>query len=106
MPRALAREMAVPSGALIKGGKEALSVFEAVADAARMRAKKARGMAENIPKEARAALWPLRGADIYLARLKKAGGDPFDERLQHGMRATYPLRLQIALLRCRITGRL
>lgn len=106
MPRVLAKELSVSPAALIIGGQTALPVFTAVADLARERANAARELAKDIPKAARPALWPLRGAGIYLKRLQAAGGDPFDERLQQSMRATYPLRLQLALLRSRLTGTL
>lgn len=105
MPRDLAREMNVPQQELLIGGENAKNAFEAIANVAETHAANARELLANVSSGARPAFWPLYMADIYLRRLKKVGFDPFNQRLQMSMRATYSLALQTKLLGARMMGR-
>lgn len=102
IPRPLATELGIQANDLLRGGPQAAPVFEAVANVGIARAKEARELAADLPSRTRPALWCVRIAEIYFERLQKARYDPFDEQLQRSMIATYPLRLQTAVLGARL----
>lgn len=105
-PADIIRDRGVEAQAAMSSGPAAASVYSAVA----ARAERALHLAEDavsvLPLAVRPAFWCLELPRIYLPRLSKAGGDPFDEKLQQGMLQTYPLRLQLALVKQRLLSRL
>lgn len=105
MPTDIVAKEAADRDEMLEGGASASRVFERIANVALEQCENARRDAAKLPRIAKPALWGLRIADIYLRRLKTARYNVFDERLQAGMRATYPLKLQWSLLAARITGR-
>lgn len=104
MPRELINKLNVPHAHLLQGQGRACELFEAVADAATRHSSDAATAAATLPSQFKPAFWCLKIADIYLSRLRKAGYNPFDDRLQRSMLSTYPLRLQMSLLKSRIFG--
>lgn len=105
VPRELLGKHGLIESDLLNGGPVSAPVYKEIADAARNLVEKTRQSATNIPAVVKPALWGVRIADIYLSRLAKVEHDPFNPRLRASMAATYPIRLQIALLSARITGR-
>lgn len=92
MPRDAAKRLNISNSELLSGSGESHALFKEVAI-----------RAEDLLHEARCArmeppLWPVDMAALYLSRLRRAGYNPFDEKLQTGLRATYPLALQWRLL--------
>jgi NADH dehydrogenase [ubiquinone] 1 alpha subcomplex assembly factor 6 len=87
---------------LLSGGGAAVSVFELIAGAADRALLLAEEALRVLPSEVRPAFWGLSLPRIYLSRLKRAGCNPFDESLQTGMLQTYPLALQLSLLKARL----
>lgn len=105
-PRELVERCHVEHRDLLNGAGNAPQVFEIVAQRAEQLVAEARHLLARVSDRAiLPAFWPLYMAQIYLARLKKAQYNPFQERLQSGMQATYPLALQMRLLRARFVGR-
>lgn len=104
-PADVVKERGAEPAALLAGGPGAAAVFGDVAKRATRALRMAEDAAAALPTGTRSAFWGLALPRIYLARLDAAGGDPFDEKLQLGMRQTYPLRLQLALLRRRLMGK-
>ncbi|KAI0559413.1 phytoene synthase [Gracilaria domingensis] len=102
MPRNLVAQFGVPHSELISGEGDALHVFRTVARRARRCLKVAQVRSSSMPYPVKQAFWPLLMADIYLRRLQKAGDNPFDKRLEQGLRTTYPLSLQMRLLLARL----
>lgn len=103
-PAELVRASRAPPTALLGPGPAAAAVYGDVARRAARALRLAEDAAAELPAGVRPAFWGLALPRIYLPRLESAGHDPFDEELQRGMRQTYPLRLQLALLRRRLMG--
>lgn len=102
MPRKLVQKYAISQSQLISGERDAVPVFREVATRARRCLQIAQARTMLLRQPVKKAFWPLMMADIYLRRLKKAGDNPFDERLAKGLKTTYPLALQIKLLLSRL----
>jgi phytoene/squalene synthetase len=101
-PADVARERGASPARLLSGGGAAAAVYGAVAQRARRALSLAEDAVVGLPRGVRPAFWGLSLPRIYLRRLAAVGNDPFDEKLQQGMRQTYPLRLQLSLLRRRV----
>lgn len=104
-PADLVRGAGGAAGEVLVRGRVAKEVFGAVAERARRSLAMAEDALGEVPCEARPAFWALALPRIYLQRLQRVDGDPFDEGLQRSMRFTYPLRLQMQLLARRVSGR-
>lgn len=104
-PRDLVKDFNVSSAELLSGSGDAAKVFEVVASAAGHWRDVALGAVESLSSDVKPAFWGLNVTNIYLRRLKKAGYNPFDERLQRGMLSTYPLALQLSMLKARLFNR-
>ncbi len=105
VPRELLGKHGVLGNELLKGGPTSAPVYQEIAEVARSLVDNVRASASDLPSAVRPALWGVRIADIYLARLANAGYDPFNPSLRASMAATNPLRLQLALLSARFSGR-
>lgn len=103
-PADVLRAQGMDAPAVMSGGPAAAAVYGVVAERAEHALRLASDAVKALPRAAHFAFWCLALPRIYLPRLKRAGGDPFDENLQHGMQQTYPLRLQLALLRKKLLG--
>lgn len=106
MPQEVIRSVGASQKALLGGTEdaEAMAVFQIVGERAETLVRQTDARVSSMNGSVKPAFWPLRMADLYLARLRKARWNPFDESLQRGLRTTYPLALQIRLLRHRIFG--
>jgi NADH dehydrogenase [ubiquinone] 1 alpha subcomplex assembly factor 6 len=91
---ARARRLYLPQSVIDRAGLDVGQLFElrsspalaeacrVVVDAAGERLAAGRMQARAVPRPLRPALLPATLADIYLARLARAGCDPFDQRVQ------------------------
>lgn len=105
MPQELSQHYQVSTKELLDGTGNSSEVFKSVADKAQLAIDEAKSLIRSdIPKAVQPAFWPMLMAEIYLRRLKKVGFNPFDPRLQQGLKTTYPLQLQFKLLRARLMG--
>jgi phytoene/squalene synthetase len=102
VPSEVYAEVGASAADLLSGEGRAPAAFELVAGAA----TRALGLADEalrmLPADVRPAFWGLAVPRIYLSRLARAGFNPFDEALQAGMRQTYPLALQMKVLKARL----
>lgn len=107
MPRELMRTHGASESDMLKGtGEGCKRVFQDVAESARKHAANARKNTKNkMERKHRPSLWGLKIVDTYLDALEKGDYNPFDPKLRHAIAAIYPIRLQMALLGARITGR-
>jgi phytoene/squalene synthetase len=101
VPRDVLRDTGVPASAVVNreadAARKAYAAIAARADRAVVLADDA--VAElGAGKKGKAAFWGLELPRIYGKRLRQAGGNVFDERLQRSMKQTYPLVLQLRLL--------
>jgi phytoene synthase len=85
LPASLGRDAGLDAEAMFAHGRVAglAAVVERIAAAARDHLQAARGRRGSIGKRALPALLPATLADLYLERLRRAGFDPFDPRVQH-----------------------
>lgn len=86
---------------LLSANDRSIPIFRAVAETAEHHAAHARRLVHQVPRSLRPAFWPVHLATMYLARLATAGHNPFDNRLNVGIRTTWHLAAQIRLLRAR-----
>lgn len=92
-------------------GAAAVAAYRVVGDAAvaaladaRRAGKGGQGPVVVVPPAVAPAMWGGVGAGVYLAWLRAAGWDPWDEALRRRVEALYPARLGLALLRRRLFG--
>eukprot|EP00737_Agarophyton_chilense_P003863 gb/GEZJ01004655.1/.p1 GENE.gb/GEZJ01004655.1/~~gb/GEZJ01004655.1/.p1 ORF type:complete len:130 (-),score=9.17 gb/GEZJ01004655.1/:959-1348(-) len=102
IPRNVVQRYGVTQSQLISGEGGAIPIFRAVAQRARRCLEIAQFRSNLLRRPVKIAFWPLIMSEIYLKRLQQAGDNPFDKRLQQGLRTTYPLSLQMRLLFARL----
>lgn len=107
IPKNVLEDLGLEVTDVIKGrmeGGSGCEAFKRVAESAENRMEDAMYGLRSSRKRVKSTLWPLFMAQEYLKRLRRVDYDPFDERLQRSLRATYPLRMQLRLLWARLTG--
>jgi phytoene/squalene synthetase len=102
VPAEVYAEVGASAADLLSGEGRAAAAFELVAGAATRALELAEDALRMLPADTRPAFWGLAVPRIYLSRLARSGFNPFDEALQAGMRQTYPLALQMTLLKARL----
>lgn len=105
MPSDLIRDTGAEQQDVLRSSDAGRQVFQRVAQKAEACLAESKARVASSDRRVRHAFWPLLMAEQYLARLRRAGYDPFDDRLQAGLRGTYALWLQMRLLWARLSGR-
>lgn len=104
MPKSVLKDAGIEPGEVLRGGQRGKTVFKTVGQFAEKRLSEVKQRVSLSEKGVRHVYWPLLMAGEYLRRLRRSEYDPFNERLQSGLKGTYGIWLQMRLLWARISG--